>query len=48
MIARCQPLQQVERRTIAEMMAKGTYAMIVLATKDIDGTFERVQDFSCC
>ncbi len=32
-----------ERRTIAEMMAKGTYASIVLATKDLDGTFERVQ-----
>ena len=32
-----------ERRTIAEMMAKGTYAMIVLATKDLDDTFERLQ-----
>jgi uncharacterized glyoxalase superfamily protein PhnB len=32
-----------ERRTIVEMMAKGTYAMIVLATKDLDGTFERLQ-----
>jgi predicted enzyme related to lactoylglutathione lyase len=32
-----------ERRTIAEMMAKGTYATIVLATKDLDATFERVQ-----
>ncbi|GGV71950.1 VOC family protein [Streptomyces massasporeus] len=32
-----------ERRTIAEMMAKGTYAGIVLATSDVDGTFERVQ-----
>ena len=32
-----------ERRTIAEMMAKGTYATIVLASKDLDGTFERVQ-----
>lgn len=32
-----------ERRTIAEMMAKGTYARIVLATKDLDGTFERLQ-----
>jgi catechol 2,3-dioxygenase-like lactoylglutathione lyase family enzyme len=32
-----------ERRTIAEMMAKGTYRMIVLATTDLDGTFERVQ-----
>src|SRR3954453_15750676 len=32
-----------ERRTIAEMMAKGTYASINLATKDVDGTFERLQ-----
>jgi len=32
-----------ERRTIAEMMAKGTYATIVLATKDIDSLFERLQ-----
>ncbi|KJK37501.1 glyoxalase [Streptomyces variegatus] len=32
-----------ERRTIAEMMAKGTYASIVLATTDVDGTFERLQ-----
>jgi catechol 2,3-dioxygenase-like lactoylglutathione lyase family enzyme len=32
-----------ERRTIAEMMAKGTYGWILLAAKDLDGTFERVQ-----
>src|SRR3954453_12025094 len=32
-----------ERRTIAEMMAKGTYASINLATPDLDDTFERVQ-----
>lgn len=32
-----------ERRLIAEMMAKGTYSIIVLATKDLDGTFERLQ-----
>ena len=32
-----------ERRTIAEMMAKGTYAMIILATKDLEGVFERIQ-----
>jgi uncharacterized glyoxalase superfamily protein PhnB len=32
-----------ERRTIAEMMAKGTYAGILLATTDLDGTFERLQ-----
>jgi uncharacterized glyoxalase superfamily protein PhnB len=33
-----------ERRTIAEMMAKGTYAGINLASKDLDATFERLQD----
>jgi catechol 2,3-dioxygenase-like lactoylglutathione lyase family enzyme len=32
-----------ERRTITEMMAKGTYAIIILATKDLDGTFEQLQ-----
>jgi catechol 2,3-dioxygenase-like lactoylglutathione lyase family enzyme len=32
-----------ERRTLAEMMAKGSYARILLATADLDGTFERVQ-----
>ena len=32
-----------ERRTIAEMMAKGTYASLLLATKDLDATFERLQ-----
>ncbi|HET6713254.1 MAG TPA: VOC family protein [Actinomycetota bacterium] len=32
-----------ERRTIAEMMAKGTYASLLLATPDLDGVFERVQ-----
>ena len=32
-----------ERRTIAEMMAKGTYGWILLATKDLDGTFDKVQ-----
>jgi len=32
-----------ERRTITEMMAKGTYASILLATKDLDGTFEKLQ-----
>ena len=32
-----------ERRTIAEMMAKGTYASIMFATPDLDGTFERLQ-----
>jgi uncharacterized glyoxalase superfamily protein PhnB len=32
-----------ERRTIAEMMAKGTFASIVLAAKDLDGTWERLE-----
>jgi uncharacterized glyoxalase superfamily protein PhnB len=32
-----------ERRTIVEMMAKGTYGIVVLATKDLDATFERLQ-----
>jgi catechol 2,3-dioxygenase-like lactoylglutathione lyase family enzyme len=32
-----------ERRTITEMMAKGTYGWILLATKDLDGTFEQLQ-----
>ncbi|WP_234582766.1 VOC family protein [Micromonospora sp. MH99] len=32
-----------ERRTIAEMMAKGTYGWILLATRDLDGTFEKIQ-----
>lgn len=32
-----------ERRVIAEMMAKGTYASLMLATRDLDAVFERVQ-----
>ncbi|TXS39721.1 VOC family protein, partial [Streptomyces sp. uw30] len=32
-----------ERRTIAEMMAKGTYGWILLATSNVDDTFEKVQ-----
>ncbi|MBO0691529.1 MAG: VOC family protein [Acidimicrobiaceae bacterium] len=32
-----------ERRTITEMMAKGTYGMIILSTADLDGTFGRLQ-----
>jgi len=32
-----------ERRVIAEMMAKGTYARVILATTDLDGTFARLQ-----
>ena len=32
-----------ERRTIIEMMAKGTYGGLLLATPDLDGTFEQIQ-----
>jgi uncharacterized glyoxalase superfamily protein PhnB len=32
-----------ERRTIAEMMAKGTYGAINLATADLDDTFARLE-----
>lgn len=32
-----------ERRTIQEMMAKGTYSGVMLATMDIDDLFERLQ-----
>jgi uncharacterized glyoxalase superfamily protein PhnB len=32
-----------ERRTIAEMMAKGTFAIMTLGTADLDATFERLQ-----
>ena len=32
-----------ERRTIAEMMAKGTFATMLLATKNLDADFERIQ-----
>src|SRR3954447_3308296 len=32
-----------ERRMIAEMMAKGTFASINLATSDVNATFERLQ-----
>jgi catechol 2,3-dioxygenase-like lactoylglutathione lyase family enzyme len=32
-----------ERRTVAEMMAKGTFGIIVLSTPDLDEVFEKVQ-----
>ncbi|HEY3723042.1 MAG TPA: VOC family protein [Acidimicrobiia bacterium] len=32
-----------ERNTILEMMAKGTFAMLTLATPDLDGTFAQLQ-----
>jgi catechol 2,3-dioxygenase-like lactoylglutathione lyase family enzyme len=31
-----------ERRTITEMMAKGTYAVLLLASADVDRSFEEV------
>ena len=31
-----------EKRMIGEMMAKGTYAILVLSTTDLDGVFERL------
>ena len=36
-------LTDEERRMVAEMMAKGTFASINLATRDLDATFERLQ-----
>jgi catechol 2,3-dioxygenase-like lactoylglutathione lyase family enzyme len=36
-------LSDDERRAIVEMMAKGSYARIILATPDLDATFEKVQ-----
>jgi len=36
-------ITDAERQVILEMMAKGTYAGLNLATKDVDGTFERLQ-----
>ena len=32
-----------ERRTVVEMMAKGTYARIILSTADLDDVFARLQ-----
>jgi catechol 2,3-dioxygenase-like lactoylglutathione lyase family enzyme len=32
-----------ERRTIVEMMAKGTYARLILGTADLDGVFKQVE-----
>jgi uncharacterized glyoxalase superfamily protein PhnB len=32
-----------ERRTVAEMMAKGTYGMLLLSTEDLDRTFDTLQ-----
>ncbi len=35
-------LTDEERRTVAEMMAKGTYARLLLAAEDVDATFARL------
>ena len=35
-------VSDAERRTVTEMMAKGTFARIVLATDDLDGVFARI------
>ena len=32
-----------ERRSVTEMMAKGTYGWIMLATPDLDGVFKKMQ-----
>jgi catechol 2,3-dioxygenase-like lactoylglutathione lyase family enzyme len=32
-----------ERRTVLEMMAKGTYGMLLLSTEDLEGTFDKLQ-----
>ncbi|SCL26991.1 Uncharacterized conserved protein PhnB, glyoxalase superfamily [Micromonospora nigra] len=36
-------ITDAERSTIAELMAKGSYASIILATRDLDGVFTRLQ-----
>ncbi|AUS78702.1 VOC family protein [Actinoalloteichus sp. AHMU CJ021] len=36
-------ISEDERRTIAELMAKGSFAAITLATDDLDGLFERLE-----
>jgi catechol 2,3-dioxygenase-like lactoylglutathione lyase family enzyme len=36
-------ITEAERTTIAEMMAKGTYATIILSTPDLDAVFDRLQ-----
>lgn len=36
-------LNDDEKQTINELIAKGTYARLILGTPDLDGTFEKVQ-----
>ena len=38
-----QTLTESERATIQELIAKGSYARIILATDDLDGLFDRLQ-----
>ena len=35
-------ITDAERQTIIEMMAKGTYGMLMLATEDLDGAFAKI------
>jgi len=35
-------VNDAEKRTITEMMAKGTFASLVLSTADVDATFEQI------
>ena len=37
------PVTDEERRTIVEMMAKGSYACVILSTADLDGAFARLE-----
>lgn len=36
-------ITESEQQTIAELMAKGSYAMLVLATSDLDKLFDQIQ-----
>lgn len=36
-------ITEAENKVISEMMAKGTYATLVLATKDVNGAFDELQ-----
>ncbi len=36
-------ISEDERRTILELIAKGTYGALTLATPDLDGLFDRLQ-----
>jgi len=35
---------EAEKRTVAEMMAKGTFAMLLLGATDLDAVFQRLQE----